>query len=66
MAEKIPAHKHCNMCGKSIPVSEKICSDECNEKYQMLLKKGRTLRYVVYIMMVIFALVCFYVLFYQT
>lgn len=41
MVEKIPQHNHCHMCMKAIPVGEKLCSDECRQKYGNLTKKRR-------------------------
>lgn len=47
MAEKIPAHAHCPMCGKSIPVGESVCSEDCKQKYQNFMKKKRWMMYAV-------------------
>jgi predicted nucleic acid-binding Zn ribbon protein len=29
--QKIPPHKHCLKCGRSIPVNKEFCSAECQE-----------------------------------
>lgn len=49
MAEKVGQHTHCNMCGKAIPVSETLCSEECKEKFNKMVKKRKTLVYVMYV-----------------
>jgi predicted nucleic acid-binding Zn ribbon protein len=41
MAEKISPHNHCHMCMKVIPVGEKLCSEECRQKYTTLIKRRR-------------------------
>jgi len=48
MVEKIAQHTHCQMCGKAIPVDETLCSEECKQKYQNILKKRRRYIYVMY------------------
>lgn len=49
MAEKVGQHTHCNMCGKAIPVSETLCSEECKEKFNKMVKKRKTLVYIMYV-----------------
>ena len=56
MAEKIEQHAHCPMCGKAIPISEKLCSEACSEKYKAMIKKGRMLRYIMFALMFVFLL----------
>jgi predicted nucleic acid-binding Zn ribbon protein len=50
MVEKIGQHTHCHICGKAIPFSdsETLCSDECKQKYQGMLKKRKWLVYIMY------------------
>lgn len=48
MAEKIPQHVHCVMCGKPISMGENVCSDECKAKYQAIAKRTRYLRYMMF------------------
>jgi predicted nucleic acid-binding Zn ribbon protein len=48
MAEKVGQHTHCNMCGKAIPLSETLCSDECRKKFNTMVKKRKTLVYIMY------------------
>ncbi|MDH7517772.1 MAG: DUF2116 family Zn-ribbon domain-containing protein [Candidatus Thermoplasmatota archaeon] len=48
MVEKIAQHTHCHMCGKAIPANETLCSEECKQKYQNLLKKRRRYIYIMY------------------
>ncbi len=48
MVEKIPQHTHCQMCGKAVPIEETLCSDECKQKYQGILKKRKRYVYIMY------------------
>ncbi len=48
MAGKIPQHSHCQMCGKAVPVDETLCSEECKENYQTMVKKRKRLVYIMY------------------
>ena len=48
MAEKVGQHTHCNMCGKAIPINETLCSEECKEKFNTMVKKRRILVYIMY------------------
>jgi predicted nucleic acid-binding Zn ribbon protein len=46
MAEKVSPHAHCMMCGKSIPVNETLCSEDCRQKYTSMAKRRRLMMYV--------------------
>jgi predicted nucleic acid-binding Zn ribbon protein len=48
MAEKIGQHTHCHICGKAIPVSETLCSEECKQKYQSMIKKRKLWIYLMW------------------
>jgi predicted nucleic acid-binding Zn ribbon protein len=48
MTEKVAQHAHCQICGKAIPFEETLCSVDCKEKYQAIVKKRRILVYVMY------------------
>jgi predicted nucleic acid-binding Zn ribbon protein len=48
MAEIVPQHSHCQMCGKAIPVTETLCSDDCRQKYYSLVRKRKILVYLMY------------------
>jgi len=48
MANVVPPHNHCLVCMKSIPVNEKLCSEECKQKYQSMMKKKRLIVYFMY------------------
>ena len=54
MVEKIPQHYHCQICGKAIPISETLCSDECKEKYKAFLKKKKTTTLVMFALLAAF------------
>ena len=60
MAENIPQHSHCQMCGKAIPVTESICSDKCKQKYQTMVRKRKIMIYLMYGL--ILAIVMIYIL----
>jgi len=45
MADKISQHTHCRVCGKAIPVSETLCSEECRQKFQSSIKRTRLFWY---------------------
>ncbi len=35
----LPEHKHCEICGRPIPVGDRLCgSDECKKKWDEALK----------------------------
>ena len=51
MAERIPQHKHCNNCGKAVPVSETLCSENCKEQWEAVIKK-RMLHYRIFLLSV--------------
>jgi len=63
MVEKIGQHMHCHICGKAIPFSdsETLCSDECKQKYQGMLKKRKLWIYLMWalIFFMIFILIVF-------
>jgi len=48
MVEKVGQHTHCQICGKAIPTSETLCSDECKQKYHSMIKKRKLLMYIMY------------------
>ena len=49
MVEKVAQHTHCHICGKAIPFSETLCSEECKEKYQTMVKKRKIFVYMMYV-----------------
>ena len=63
MVEKVVQHFHCQMCGKAIPISENLCSEECKQKYQGLMKKRKLYLYIIY--GAIFVILIAYVLAYM-
>ena len=48
MSERILQHKHCQICGKAVPIEEDFCSEECKEKMEQMVKKKRLWMYVFY------------------
>ncbi len=55
-------HKHCNSCGLSVRPEEEYCSDECQRKFEKMLKRKKQLMYLPYIGIVLILL--FYLLVY--
>ena len=60
MANVITPHNHCMMCMKAIPTSETLCSDECKQKYQRMLKKKRMTVFFLWVMIIVFMAVLLY------
>jgi len=52
MAEIVPQHAHCLMCGKSTPVGETLCSEQCKQKYNTMLRRRKLIVYLMYGMLV--------------
>ena len=48
MAEIVPQHAHCQICGKSIPVGETLCSEECKKKFKTIFRRRRLIVYLMY------------------
>jgi len=57
--KNIPSHKHCTICGKSIPVDKEFCSPECEEQYRAIMKKRKRSNYIMMGMMVLLFLIIF-------
>ena len=51
MTGTIPLHSHCAMCAKPIPHGETLCSEDCRQKYQSLLKRRKIMLYLMYAML---------------
>ncbi len=60
MVEKVGQHSHGQICGKAIPISETLCSDECKQKYKGMIKKRKILMYIMYAL--IFVILIMFVL----
>lgn len=58
MTEKVDQHTHCHMCGKVIPISETLCSNDCKDKYQKMVKRRKMFVYLMYV--VIFFIVALF------
>ena len=48
MANKFEQHTHCQICGKVIPISENLCSTDCKEKYNNMVKRRKMFVYLMY------------------
>ncbi|UCE38071.1 MAG: DUF2116 family Zn-ribbon domain-containing protein [Thermoplasmata archaeon] len=54
MAEKLIQHRHCRVCEKAIPVGEEFCNEECNEKWNQLIKANKKKFWITILWMVVF------------
>jgi predicted nucleic acid-binding Zn ribbon protein len=54
MAEAIPPHNHCHMCMKAIPVGKTLCSEECQQRYNTLMKKKKLTLLFLWVMIIAF------------
>jgi predicted nucleic acid-binding Zn ribbon protein len=59
MTESIKQHSHCQICGKAIPVSETLCSEECKNKYSMMMKRRKLIVYAMYALIGIILVIIF-------
>jgi predicted nucleic acid-binding Zn ribbon protein len=57
MVDKISQHSHCQICGKAIPLTEVLCSENCKQKYNSLLKKRKILAYMMYALIAVVIMV---------
>jgi len=48
MVERVSPHGHCQMCGKSVPVGENLCSEDCKQRYNAVLKRRKLIVYFMY------------------
>jgi predicted nucleic acid-binding Zn ribbon protein len=60
MEEPIPKHKHCLICGVSIPFDKEFCSEKCEEQYNKMVRKRK---YSLWIIMLIFPIMFLILLF---
>lgn len=59
MVEKILQHKHCKICEKAILPEEELCSDECKNRWNVILKKRKWTMYFFYGMIALFIILVF-------
>ncbi len=50
-------HKHCPICGKPIPLSEGVCSAQCQQVIAENQRKVRRTRMILYIAFAVFILI---------
>lgn len=50
----LPEHRHCDVCGRSVAMGVKVCSPECQKKFDEALKARKR---SVYIFIGLFALI---------
>ena len=48
MAGSVPQHSHCQMCAKAIPYGETLCSEDCKQKYNGMLRRRKLILYLMY------------------
>lgn len=52
----LPEHRHCDVCGRSIAMGNKVCSPECQKRFDEAVKARKR---SVYIFIGLFALMLF-------
>ena len=50
----LPEHRHCDVCGRSVAMGVKVCSPECQKKFDEAVKARKR---SVYIFIALFALI---------
>ncbi|MEM0493509.1 MAG: DUF2116 family Zn-ribbon domain-containing protein [Candidatus Thermoplasmatota archaeon] len=55
--EKIVQHTHCQICGKAIPMNETLCSEDCKQRYQKMLRTRKWYLYIMYGLIAIVVLI---------
>ena len=48
MTEKVAQHSHCQICGKAIPLSETLCSEECKQRFTQMLRRRKIIMYFMF------------------
>lgn len=56
-------HKHCPMCGTSIPMEENFCSIKCEQELKARQIKIQKTRRIWYVIMVIILIIAFLLVF---
>ncbi len=57
---RIPSHRHCPVCGNSMPIDAEFCSDECRDKYLQKVKRDRRMRLFFFLFYAILMAVLFF------
>lgn len=52
----LPEHRHCDVCGRSVAMGTRVCSPECQKRFDEALKSRKR---SVYIFVALFALILF-------
>ena len=56
----VPAHSHCKICGRSVPVKKDFCSVECTKNHDTKSRKQkRTSRFFLIAMMAVLGVLVF-------
>ena len=45
----VPEHRHCQMCGRVVPVERNFCSRECEEKFEKIIRRRKRLLLILYL-----------------
>ncbi|AEG17366.1 MAG: DUF2116 family Zn-ribbon domain-containing protein [Methanobacterium paludis] len=54
-------HKHCPICGKPIPLSERFCSQTCENLFAERQKKAAKTRKMLYAVFIVFILIWLFI-----
>lgn len=56
MAEKMVQHRHCRVCEKAIPSGEEYCNEECESKWNQMIKANKKKFWITILWMVLFVI----------
>ncbi|MEM1575834.1 MAG: DUF2116 family Zn-ribbon domain-containing protein [Nitrososphaerota archaeon] len=50
-------HRHCLICGISIPPDKNFCSEKCEKEYEKSMKRRRTMNIFLVLMFIIYFII---------
>ena len=53
----IPPHKHCPVCGISIPPDQQFCSKKCEEQWNAMMRQKKRSIYLMWIMVAVLVVI---------
>ncbi len=56
---EIPPHKHCPVCGISIPPDQEFCSKACEEKWNLMMRQKKKSIYLMWVLVAILVVIMF-------
>ena len=55
--DKVPQHRHCQVCFKVIPLDQTMCSEACKLEWQGMMKKKRNQLIFIWVLAIIVLIV---------